>query len=106
MAWTIFTQISSDESGWHHVYANVKGTDVDEAKAGADYLLNALAEAKLAVIRVRPEASEEQDFDTKEYSYKGHVRFSYRDEPGEWKYSIPDSELPNMIGLGSDRADG
>jgi hypothetical protein len=99
MGWTASIQISKTDDGYFHVYAPVSGDTADEAKAGAEYVLNSIASGKSAFIRTKPESHSDMDFDTKETRHDGLVRFSYRDEPGEWKYSIPDEDMPLYVGL-------
>lgn len=93
MAWNATVQISRDDEGWFHVYCPTVGDSAAEAKAGAAYILNNFASDRLAFIRHEPSAESETDFDTKIEHHKGFVRFSFRDESGEWKY--PDRSYEN-----------
>lgn len=82
MGWNAQPMISCAGDGWYHVNCPVSGDSVAEVLAGETFILNALAGGKLAVIRSAPNGSPYRDFDL----YKGYVRFSFRNEPGEWKY--------------------
>jgi hypothetical protein len=104
MAWNAQPMISSSGDGWIAVYCPVYADSVAEAQAGAEFVLNALAGAKLAAIRNAPSGEAHVDFDTKVVFYKGHVRFSFRDEPGEWKYPDQSIETAQFLGLGGVRA--
>lgn len=85
MAWATYLQISKTDDGWFHVYCPTNGSSVEEALAAAEFVLKSLATGKLTMIRAEPQATAEQNFDTKETTFKGFVRFSFKDEPGEWK---------------------
>jgi hypothetical protein len=85
MSWEAQIHISKSDDGWFHVYCPTRGESVDEARAAAEFILNALASGKLTMMRSNPEADEETDFDTKQVKISGFVRFSFRDEPGERK---------------------
>jgi hypothetical protein len=89
--------LSHPSEGFFHIYATTIGETKEDAFAGAEYVLNAFAFGRLALIRAKPEANSETDFDTKLTRHKGFVRFSYRLEAGEWQYPDP----PVMAGLGS-----
>lgn len=105
MAWRAFPQISCGDldEGWYHVVCPVVGDSAAEAQAGAEFALNALAGGKVTVIRSAPSGEEKQDFNTKEVTYEGHVRFSFRNEPGDWKYPERSFEQFQGIGLGAAR---
>jgi hypothetical protein len=107
MAWIAHPTVSHGvelDTGWHHVNCPVHADSVAEAQAGAEFMLNALAGGKLAIIRSAPSAEECKEFDTKAVTYEGHVRFSFRDEPGKWKYPDPSIETAQFLGLGGVRA--
>lgn len=76
---------------WHgeftNISAKVDADSGDEAREVAEMVLNGFAGGKLTVIRAAPEAISETDFDTKETRHRGYVRFTFSDQPGEWRYS-------------------
>ena len=80
------------EAGFIHVQAKVLGDSMEDALTGAKQILDKYAAGKLAYIRAKPEAHSDRDFDTKIVVHRGWVRFSYKDEPGEWNY--PESFMP------------
>jgi hypothetical protein len=80
--------------GWYQVYCTTMGDTKALAFEGAEHVLNALAFGRTAAIRVRPEASSDTDFDTKETHHKGIVRFIYRLDAGEWHYPEPTMTIP------------
>lgn len=103
MAWNAQPMISTGGDGWFTVFCRVHADSVSEALVGAEFVLNALAGGKLAAIRHAPSGEEKVNLDTKAVTYEGYVRFSFRDEPGEWKY--PDRAIEGVamtaFGLGS-----
>lgn len=88
MAWIAQPLIRSGEldDGWVDVYCPVVGDTAEEAKAGAEHILYALAAGKRAVIRCAPNVLDDLDFDTARITHRGFVKFSYRNEPGDWQY--------------------
>ena len=85
MAWSAtITFIGEQANGVAHITARVNGDAESEALRGAECILKLLATGKKALIRARPEAVSETDFDTNETFHRGYVRFSMIDEPGEW----------------------
>lgn len=88
---TVLTGPSRD--GWYQVYCTTLGESGEKALEGAAYILNAFAFGRVALIRVRPEAASDKDFDTKEVHHKGVVRFMYRLDAGDWQYAEPTMTL-------------
>ena len=63
---------------------------------GAEYILETFAKGRAAVIRAKPEAMSERDWDTQLMRHSGYVRFSYRLEPGEWMYPDVSMKIPSI----------
>ncbi len=86
MSWRAHISMHCDdvEPRIFYVECHTLASSVDEAKSGAEFVLDAMASGKSAFIRVAPEADEYRQFDTGTTDYKGYVRFSYVNSPGEW----------------------
>ena len=84
VATIIVSGIPYPEDGLFHVSCETVGVNQYEANAAAWYVLRHFASGRLAFIRVEPEAHSDTDFATKIIHHRGHVRFSYKLEPGEW----------------------
>ena len=91
--WAAEVLISDDpnKAGFKHVQARLLADSQDDALAGAQQILNDYATGKTAYIRAKPEAQSERDFATNFVFHRGYVRFSFKDEPGEWHY--PDRSM-------------
>jgi hypothetical protein len=97
--WTAVVEIVSGSSDGpvkigRNVSGKVEADSEAEALEGAKFVLNSIATGKFAHIRCRPEADTWEIFDTKETIYRGYVRFSVFDEPGEWDYGNAYVNLP------------
>lgn len=67
----------------YQVTANVSGNSQAACLAGAAAVLNAV-KGKTAFIRIPPEADSQRDLVHDRMLHRGYVRFSFKDEPGEW----------------------
>jgi hypothetical protein len=96
MSWTASVIITTfDEPDiMTRVTAIVHAKSEKECLKGAEHILNTMAAGKIAHIREKPCASSEKDFDTKEVTHNGYVRFSYLDRPGDWTYSDSATMVP------------
>jgi hypothetical protein len=81
--------VSENPDGWFHIQGEGWTTDLSGSspiyQIGA-VTLERLAAGRRAFIRVRPEVNREKDFQTDDEVTRSYVRFSFRDEPGEWDY--------------------
>lgn len=82
-------------NGTYNISAQTRGDTAGEAKGLAELILECFARDRQTAIRVAPEVSSEKDYNTKEWSHKGIVRFAFCDQPGERQLM----EKPFMPGL-------
>lgn len=68
----------------HHVTAHVSGDSLEVCLAGAAAVLS-VVKGKVAFIRIPPEADSQKDIMHDRWVHRGYVRFSFKDEPGEWR---------------------
>ena len=95
MAWNAEVMVSGGNEGFIHVQARVAGDTQADALKGTEVILDSMASGKVAFVRARPEAHTDTDFDTKEVLHGGYVRFTFRNEPGNWVYpNDTPSKLP------------
>lgn len=93
---TIVVSPKPNPDGFFHISASTVGATKPHALAAAEYVLNAYAFGRTTFIRVKPEAETHRNHQTKEMAHRGHVRFSYKLEPGVWSY--PDPSTPKLFG--------
>jgi len=93
---TIVVSPEPSPDGFFHIYASTVGTTKLHALEAAVYVLNAYAFGRTTFIRVKPEVMTQRSFQTKGMAHRGHVRFSYKLEPGTWSY--PDPSTPKLLG--------
>jgi hypothetical protein len=67
-----------------HLQARIKGNTEEDARKGAQFILNLFAKGRNAYIRDRPETDTATNFDSKVVVHHGWVNFSFRLERGEW----------------------
>ncbi len=84
--WTAEVLISDqpNEDGFWHVEGRILGDTNGAALAGAMQIIHSYAGGKTTYVRANPESLSETDFDTEKVIHRGYVRFSFKDEPGEW----------------------
>jgi len=90
--------IGSDEispDGLVHFQCKTCGVTQDDALNAAKYLLQVLAGGRESYIRIRPEASSDREFDTKETYHHGYTRFAVQTTPDK-QIILPDeiAQLP------------
>lgn len=73
--------LSADEL--RHVVAWVTGPSKAGCLKGARTVLD-VVRGKWAFVRVPPEADSQYDIDFQAWRHRGYVRFSFKDEPGDW----------------------
>lgn len=83
---TIVADMRPDKDGYFHVYCTTVGATQDDARAGAQAVLEAFASGREAFIRERPAAQSATNHVTGETCHGGLCRFSYKLVPGEWRY--------------------
>ena len=93
---TIFADMRPDKDGYFHVYCTTVGTTQDDARAGAQAVLDAFASGREAFIRERPAAASATNHLTLETGHAGLTRFSYKLVPGVWSH--PNEETPKSFG--------
>jgi predicted RNase H-like HicB family nuclease len=93
---TIFADMRPNADGYFHVYCSTVGATQDDARAGAQAVLEAFASGREAFIRERPAAQSATNHVTSETCHTGLTRFSYKLEPGMWSY--PNETLPKSFG--------
>jgi hypothetical protein len=96
--WDAEVLISNEpnEAGFWHVQGRVMGDTNTAALAGATQIIHSYADGKLTYVRAKPEAMSEVDFDTKKVLHRGYVRFSFKNEPGEWMYPDVSMKIPSI----------
>jgi hypothetical protein len=85
--WFASIDASALETGGYHVIGSIEADSEAEALKGAEWVINSMASGKLTLIRSRPEADTYKNFDSKKVTYRGYVRFTVFDQPGEWQMS-------------------
>jgi hypothetical protein len=81
--------VSENPDGWFHIQGGGWTTDLSRSSPIhqiGSVILERLAAGRSAFIRVRPEVNREKNFQTGDEVMHSYVRFSFRDEPGEWEY--------------------
>lgn len=93
-------QFYYNEGGWTHVCAESRGDTLEAAVSALKPLLR-MAEGKTAFIRVPPSGRSARDFATQKMQHRGWVRFSFKEEPGEWQNRISEDDLGevNVFGV-------
>lgn len=99
--WEAAVLVTDDNKRYRHVQAHTRGTSQALALAGAEWVLDALAKGREALVRVSPEAQTSVVFDTKEPIYSGFVRFSFSTEPGQWQVLAMPLAQTNPLSLGN-----
>lgn len=93
---TIIADMRPDPNGYFHIYCTTVGATQDDARAGAQSILDAFATGREAFIRERPAAQSATNHVTKQTYHAGLTRFSYKLAPGVWSY--PHEEIPKSFG--------
>ncbi len=96
LGWSAIAYVNEQPDGMLTAECHTKGDSQAEALFGANYVLNMLAKGRFAVVRIKPEAASEKDFDTRLTRYHGYVRFHYKLEPGEWHYTDEITIIPSL----------
>ncbi len=91
-----------EPTGLFHVTADIRLDGQKECLLAAGTVLNAV-KGKTAFIRIPPEASSDRDIVRDVWLHCGYVRFSFKDEPGVWRYSEKQKETPEFLGFGARR---
>jgi hypothetical protein len=86
--------VSMDEDPWAHVIATVWGKSRVDCEIAATKVLDRLARGRIAFIRHPPTGETQHDFCKDKDEHRGYVRFSFKDEPGEWHYR---KELTGLV---------
>ena len=92
----LLTPQANGTSGFWHCQARVLGHSLEEARNGAQHILDIFAAGRIAFVRVPPEASTEKDFRTKTEQHVGYVRFSFGLKAGTWTYQHDTIPIPEI----------
>lgn len=94
--WTaeILFSPQSEIAGLIHCSVTIKAESKEDALNGAQYVLDLFAKGRETFIRVKPEATFETCFDTKELRISGFVRFSFSLKAGAWQVVEPSASVP------------
>lgn len=100
--WVALVMISdgNTQDPFCHIMASVRSEREENAKIGADYVLNLFAQGREAFIRVAPVTERLTDFESAGAAiYCGFVRFSFRHRAGAWSYiSAPAKQTIEFLG--------
>ncbi len=84
----LLVSFAEGEAGYYHVLVATEGLTEPACLKLAQAALE-VVRGKRAFIRVPPEADSLYDFITSQWQHRGYVRFTFRDEPGEWEHVQP-----------------
>jgi hypothetical protein len=96
------------DNGVCYVIAQIIGDSNAAALAGARAILHAV-EGRTTFIRIRPEAASQKDYLEDKIVHRGYVRFSFKNEPGNWIFpalAIENTVETTYLGLAQLEARG
>ncbi len=92
MNWNTDIWLSSNDDEYYHVLARCLWPTPEKCLYEMERVLHAFADGRKAFIRRMPAVATETDYESGITIHSGSVRFSFRTEPGEWKYPEPIDE--------------